>query len=50
LPTILLGTAALAMLGTGMAAQLSGLPTELDASFRRALPMLKEGYMHEAGI
>ena len=27
------------------AAQLAALPTELDASFRRALPMLSNGYL-----
>jgi Zn-dependent membrane protease YugP len=41
-PPEVVGTAALTMLGTGMAAQLAALPSELDASFTRALPMLEE--------
>lgn len=45
IPPTLIGTAVVAMLGTGMAVQLAALPTELDASFRRALPMLQEGYI-----
>jgi len=43
LPPTLLGAAALAMLSTGAAAQLSAVPVEIDASFRRALPLLGEG-------
>jgi Zn-dependent membrane protease YugP len=49
-PTRLLATAAFAMLGTGMAAQLSALPTEIDASFRRALPTLRDGYIDEVRL
>ena len=45
LPPRILGTAALGVLGTGAVAQLAALPTELDASFRRALPMLRDGYI-----
>lgn len=45
LPPFIIGTAALAMLGTGMAVQLVALPSELDASFRKALPMLEDGYI-----
>jgi Zn-dependent membrane protease YugP len=45
LPPKLLGLTVLGMLGTGAAAQLSALPTEFDASFRRALPMLRDGYI-----
>jgi Zn-dependent membrane protease YugP len=44
-PPILIGVAALAMLGTGVAAQVAALPSELDASFIRALPMLRDGYI-----
>lgn len=47
LPRALMSGAALGMLGTSTAAQVAALPTELDASFRRALPMLKEGYIAE---
>ena len=50
LPTVVLAGAALAMLGTATIAQFSALPVELDASFRRALPMLREGYVQEARI
>lgn len=42
LPPALIGSAALAVLGTGVVAQLAALPSELDASFGRALPMLRE--------
>jgi Zn-dependent membrane protease YugP len=40
LPPALVGAAALSMLGTGLAAQMAALPTELDASFSRAMPWL----------
>ena len=36
-----------AMLTTGLAAQLAALPTELDASFRRALPLLRNRIVDE---
>lgn len=45
LSPVLIGSAILAMLGTGVAAQLAALPSELDASFGRALPMLADGYI-----
>jgi hypothetical protein len=35
------------MLGTGVVAQLAALPTELDASFNRALPMLRDAPVDE---
>ena len=44
-PPLLIGSAVLAMLGTGVAAQVAALPTELDASFSRAMPMLRDGYI-----
>lgn len=47
LPTALLSSAALGVLGTGTATQLAAVPTELDASFRRAMPMLRQGYISE---
>jgi len=50
LPPTIVGSAALAMLGTSAAAQLAALPTELDASFKRALPMLQEGYLEPAQV
>lgn len=43
IPPSVIGTAVFAMLGTGMAVQVVALPTELDASFHRALPMLQRG-------
>jgi hypothetical protein len=42
-----MGTAIIAMLSTGVVVQLVTLPTELNASFQRALPMLREGYINE---
>ncbi len=50
LPPTLVGSAALAMLGTGMAAQFAAVPTELDASFSRALPMLRAGYVDDEQV
>ena len=44
-PPVVVGTAALVMLGTGATAQMAALPSELDASFSRALPMLEDGYI-----
>jgi len=41
LPSTVVGGSALAMLGTSAAAQLAALPTEMDASFKRAMPMLE---------
>jgi hypothetical protein len=45
LPPRLLGAVIMAMLGTGMAAQFSAVPSELNASFGKALPILKNGYV-----
>ncbi len=42
LPPTLIGISALAMLGTGVSAQLAALPTEFNASFGRAMPMLQK--------
>jgi Zn-dependent membrane protease YugP len=47
-PPTIIGVAALSILGTGVAAQLAALPSELDASFNRALPMLRRGYINAA--
>ena len=49
-PPVIVASAALTMLGTGVAAQLAALPSELDASFTRALPMLEAGYIDENRI
>ncbi len=45
LPAIVIGGAAFAMLGTGVLVQLAALPTELDASFGRAMPLLRNRYI-----
>lgn len=45
LPPGFVGVALGSMLGTGLAVQLAAVPTELDASFGRALPMLRNGYI-----
>ena len=47
LPPDLVGAAILGMLGSGLAAQLAALPTELNASFGRAMPLLTDGYINE---
>ena len=46
LPPMVIGSIAFAVIGTGVAAQVAALPTEWDASFRRALPLLNTGYLH----
>lgn len=45
IPPLLIGTTVSTMLVSSLAAQLVALRTELDASFRRALPMLLDGYI-----
>jgi Zn-dependent membrane protease YugP len=45
LPPRLLGAVIMAMLGTGMAAQFSAVPSELNASFGKAMPILRSGYI-----
>ena len=42
-PPVVVGSAALSILGAGVATQLTALPTEFDASFGRAMPMLQDG-------
>jgi Zn-dependent membrane protease YugP len=44
-PPVVLGTSAISILGSGMLAQVAALPSELDASFRKALPLLRDGYL-----
>ncbi len=44
-PTVIVGASVFSMLITGVIAQLAALPSELDASFNRALPMLRGGYI-----
>lgn len=43
LPPVIVGVTVFSMLGTGLAVQVAAIPTELDASFGRALPMLRDG-------
>lgn len=50
LPPAIIGVAALAMLGSGVVAQVAALPSELDASFARALPMLREQSFDDAQV
>jgi len=45
LPPVIVGMAVFSMLGTGLAVQLATVPTEFNASFGRALPMLRDGYI-----
>lgn len=47
LPRAAVGATVLAMLGTGIAAQMVAIPAELDASFGRALPLLRDGYIDD---
>jgi Zn-dependent membrane protease YugP len=47
-PTRVLSLAATAMLGTGLGAQLTALPAELDASFGRAMPLLRDCCLSDA--
>ncbi|MDJ0807305.1 MAG: zinc metallopeptidase [Gammaproteobacteria bacterium] len=47
---VLIGSTLFIMLGSGLALQLAALQTELDASFKRALPMLQEGTVDTAQI
>jgi uncharacterized protein len=42
---LLTGLAAFLMMGTNVVVQLITLPVELDASFKKALPLLKSGYL-----
>ncbi len=47
IPSPLLGATVCSVLGTSLAAQLATLPTEMDASFRRAIPMLQARYLDD---
>jgi Zn-dependent membrane protease YugP len=47
LPPVAVGSTLLTMLGTGVAIQMTALPAELDASFGRALPLLRDGYIDD---
>lgn len=42
--------AAFMVMGLGLAVQLITLPVEWDASFRKAMPLLKDGYLDEQQI
>ena len=47
IPPVLIGSTVSAMLASGLSAQMTAMITELDASFRRALPMLRDGYLQD---
>jgi hypothetical protein len=49
-PPRVLSLAAVAMLGTGLVAQLAALPSELDASLTRALPLLRDSCLSDAQL
>jgi hypothetical protein len=42
-----MGSAVFGVMGAGLVAQLAALPSEFDASFNRAIPMLRGGYVGE---
>jgi Zn-dependent membrane protease YugP len=46
-PGLISALAAFLIMGSGLAVQLLTLPVELDASFRKALPLLRSGYLEE---
>ncbi len=50
IPPVMVGSTLVLMLGTGLAAQLTALYSELDASFKRALPLLQTGYIRGAQV
>jgi hypothetical protein len=47
LPLRAMGGTVLLMLSTSLAAQLAALPSEFDASFKRALPLLRKNHIDE---
>jgi hypothetical protein len=49
-PPLVIGAAAGGMLATSLAAQLAALPSELNASFGRALPLLRECCIDDAQL
>lgn len=50
LPFRTMGTAVFGIMGTGLVAQLAALPSEFDASFNRAIPMLRSRHIEEDKI
>ncbi|MEN8179592.1 MAG: zinc metallopeptidase [Pseudomonadota bacterium] len=50
IPPVLIGATLFGMLGTGLALQLTALQSELDASFKRALPMLQDGAINTSRV
>jgi hypothetical protein len=44
LPFRAMGSTVFAVMGTGLVAQLAALPSEFDASFNRAIPMLRNNF------
>jgi Zn-dependent membrane protease YugP len=49
-PGIISATGAFLMLGLGVVVQFVTLPVELDASFRKALPLLRSGYLDDRQV
>ncbi len=49
-PFHMMGATVFGILGTGLVAQLAALPSEFDASFNRALPILRSGYIEEGQV
>ncbi len=50
LPPVIIATTAFTIIGVGVAAQLAALPTELNASFNKALPMLRDGCIDDSQL
>ncbi len=50
LPPAVVGSTLFTMLGTGVAVQMTALPAELDASYGRALPLLRDGYIDDEQV
>ena len=46
-PGVISAVAAMLIMGVGVLVQLVTLPVELDASFRKALPLLQSGYLDD---
>ncbi len=49
-PAIISAVAAFLIMGSGLVVQFLTVPVELDASFRKALPLLRSGYIKEEQI
>ena len=49
-PGLVSALGAFLIMGFGVLVQLATLPVELDASFRKALPLLRDGYLEERQV